>query len=326
MAIFGNPSLFYLMFAGSIFTVIGLSIILVKVSLRDQAKALLQERLDLVKHIRKLYIVETPRILLKKPEFVLLGPTENRFAEYLRVQLGLEINPKLVMAMLAFLAVTIAGFFASYFFFGTGLGLILGIIVLSTIVGAVWFLKFRRNRFLTTCEAQLSETLDYIVRTLKAGHAFPTSIGLLSEELPPPLGPEFRRIFKEQELGIPLSSSLLQLARRIPIANLKYFVTAYQINREIGGNLAEVLDNISKIIRERFKLKRHVQAITAEGRISAWILGVLPFVVGMAMYVIRTEYVSILLTDPVGQKLMFAALCLWFLGIIVINRMVQIEF
>ncbi len=132
--------------------------------------------------------------------------------------------------------------------------------------------------------------------------------------------------FGEQELGIPLSSSLTLLTQRIPIMDFKYFVTAYQINREIGGNLADVLDKISNVIRERFKLKRHVQALTAEGRMSAWILSILPFVVAAALSAIRPEYVGVLITEPVGQKLILLALCLWFLGIVVIKKIIRVDY
>lgn len=322
MAIFSNPIVLSFIAFGSMFTAIGLSFLLIRVSLKDQTRSLLRERLNFVKTEKTHEAV--PKILLRKPEFAQSGK-KAKLGEYLKAQLGLEINPKLETALFALAGVLIAGSIGSFFLIGFS-GLLIGIFVVMIIIGTFWLLRYRRTKYLTACEEQLPEALDFIVRALRAGHAFPTSISLLGEELQLPLGPEFRRIFKEQELGISLYSAFLSLCNRVPIADMKYFVTAYQVNREIGGNLAEVLENISKIVRERFKLKRHVQALTAEGRMSAWVLAILPLVVALVLFTTRPEYASILIVEPLGQKAVFLAVSLWLIGIIVIRKLVQFSY
>ncbi|HHT9120803.1 MAG TPA: type II secretion system F family protein [Candidatus Hypogeohydataceae bacterium YC41] len=326
MALLGNKIFWFAVLGGSSCAMIGFSVLLVRLSLRDQTRSLLRERLDSIRRINRPY-VELPKIPLKKEEFFLVQSRKgSKFAEYLRGRLGIGLNPKLIIALIAFLSFLIVSSFAAYLFYHAYLGLITGVVIFGTSMGVWWFFKFRRARFLMACDAQLPELLDFIVRALRAGHAFSTSLSLASEELREPLGPECRRIYREQELGIPLESALVNLTERVPLLDLKYFATAYLIHRELGGNLAEVLQNISRIIRERFKLKKHVHAITAEGRMSAWVLSILPFATAVSFFAIRPEYINTLLTDPLGQKLTFVALCLWFIGIIVIRRIVRIEY
>ncbi len=326
MAIFGNTILFwYTVFLGCIIAIGGFGFLLVRTSVRDQVRFLVQERLNYVKQFSGKTAEQAPRLLLKKEPFYFQGK-RNKFAGYFFTQLGIEVNPKVLIGLVGFLGVIILAFFLIYLLFRVYLALILGIIIGVAVVCAWWILKYRRGKYLFDCEAQLPEVLDYIVRGLRAGHAFPTCISLVGEDLGSPLGPEFLRVFREQELGLTLSSSLLNLVQRVPIMDLKYFYTAYQVNREIGGNLAEVLDNIARIIRERFKLKRHVSALTAEGRFSAVILCLLPFFVAFGLSLIRREYVGLLFTDPLGLKFLLVGIIFWFFGVIVIRRMVNIEY
>ncbi|MFQ5862420.1 MAG: type II secretion system F family protein [Candidatus Brocadiales bacterium] len=326
MVIFdNNPVLVYAVLGCSISSAIGLSFLLIRISLRDQAKALLRERLDFVVKRPSKPSVEHQAIFLRK-QVPLQSEDGNKLAEYFRVRLGMQLNPKLLIAVLVFLSILIPAFIASYFFLGTYLILYACLGVLFIIVGVFWILKFRRDRFLMKCEAQLPDALDFIVRSLKAGHAFSTSISLVGEELPPPLGPEFRRVFKEQKLGVPLSTALLELTKRTPTMDFRYFVTAYLVNREIGGNLSEVLENISRLIRERFKLRAHVQAITAEGRWSAWVISLLPIATVAAIFTIRPEYFRLLVEEPFGQKLILIAIGMWFMGIVVTRRLVHVDY
>ncbi len=324
MVLLGHPILLWAVIGCSSSAIIILSILLVRFSLRDQSRALLRERLNFVKSDSK-GDVKQPTILLRK-DAILHQQKVNKVCEYFRTRLGIELNPKLAMALPIFLSVLIFACIAYYLFSGQYFGLILCVVILAISASAWCILKYRRDKFLLNCETQLPEMLDFVVRGLRAGHAFPTCIFLVGEELSAPLGPEFKRIFREQELGISLSSSLLILTQKIPLMDLKYFVTTYQINREIGGNLADVLDNIANLIRERFKLKMHVKALTAEGRMSAWVLSILPFAVALALSVVRPDYVGMLFNEPFGQKLILVALCLWSLGIIVIKRMINIDY
>lgn len=324
MSIFSNPIVAYALFGCSFLALIGFSFLLIRISLRDQAKALLRERLDSVK-TKPLSAVEPSTILLSRAPRVEPEKT-NKLTDFFSTRFGIKLKPGFLIAIIASLASLVFASFAFYLVLGTFLGFIVSVSILSISVGVLWAFKFRRDRFLGRCEAQLPEVMDFIVRALKAGHAFPSSVSLAGQELPAPLGPELGRAFKEQELGIPLSTSLVNLTKRIPTMDLKYFVAAYQVNKELGGNLAEVYENISKIIRERFKLRRHVQAITAEGRWSAWVLALLPIGTAGVIFILRPEHLRILLREPVGHKLIIIAMIMWLTGVIVIRRLIRIDY
>lgn len=322
-----NPIILYATLGGSIISVIGLTVVLIRRSIKNQLRELLEYRLEYSKY--------SPAAVCKLPPSVLLPelpptPTAGKklwITEFLSERIGSRLNQKtVIMGLIGYLVFLLASFFAAYFFLGVYVGLTLGLATSAICVGALWILKFKRDRYLMKCEAQLPEVIDLIVRALRAGHVFTTAVSIAGEELPAPLGPEFNRIFKEQELGIPLTSALINLTKKIPLTDLKYLVTAYLINRELGGNLAEVLEKISVVIRERFKLKRHVQGITAEARYSAYIIGGLPFITTVAIYLVRPGYFDILVKEPFGQKLILLAIIMWFLGVMTIKKLIKIDY
>ena len=174
-------------------------------------------------------------------------------------------------------------------------------------------------------EQQLPDALDLIGRALRAGHAFPTAVKMVSDELNDPIGGEFRILFDEVNYGISMHTALLNLAARIPVTDLRYFVIAVLIQRETGGNLAELLDNISAIIRARLKLFGQIRVLSAEGRLSAWILTLLPVGVALVMNIVNPAFIGVLWKDPMGLRLVTMAVLLMIFGIFWMWRIVKIH-
>ncbi|MFX1802747.1 type II secretion system F family protein [Paraburkholderia sp. A1RO-5] len=174
-------------------------------------------------------------------------------------------------------------------------------------------------------EQQLPEATDMIGRSLRAGHSFSTALGIVGDELPQPLGGEFRTTFDEINFGVPLNDALSGLANRVPISDLRYFVVAVLIQRESGGNLSEILTNISQLIRSRLALLGKVRVLSGEGRLSAWILGALPFVVAALVNVLNPGFMRILWTDPTGLKMVGAAAVSMVIGVIWMRKIIRIH-
>ena len=183
-------------------------------------------------------------------------------------------------------------------------------------------LKKRVDKF----EEQFPEAIDLVARALRAGHALPTGLGMVADELKAPVGTEFRILYDEQNFGLTLPDAMKNFARRIPVLDARFFVTAVLTQRETGGNLAEVLDNLATVIRERFKVKRQVRVLSAHGRITGWVLACLPPVLAMATLVINPRHLGTLTGDPLGQQMLIAAVVLQVLGSLAIRKLVQIEY
>lgn len=182
--------------------------------------------------------------------------------------------------------------------------------------------KKRMDKF----EEQFPEAIDLVARALRAGHALPTGLGMVAEELKAPVGIEFRILYDEQNFGLTITDALRNFARRIPVLDARFFVTAVLTQRETGGNLAEVLDNLGGVIRERFKVKRQVRVLSAHGRITGWVLACLPPVLAMATLLINPKHLGTLIGDPLGHQMLFAAIVLQVLGTLTIRKLVQIEY
>lgn len=187
------------------------------------------------------------------------------------------------------------------------------------------FLHLKKKWRLKKFEKQLPEALGLMARSLKAGHAFPAAMQMVSEEMPDPIGLEFFKTFKEYNYGLDLNQALLNLYRRNQLRDLKFFVIAVSIQRETGGNLVEILEKISSLIRERFKLMNQVKSLTAEGRLSGLILILLPIVIGLILYGLNPGYISLLWTHPTGQKMLAIAIFLQGLGMLLIKKIVSIK-
>lgn len=182
-----------------------------------------------------------------------------------------------------------------------------------------------RDKRLQRIETQLPEAADLISRALRAGHSFSSALDMAGDELPEPIGAEFRTTFDEINFGTSMHDALTALAERVPLPDLRYLVIAVLIQRESGGNLAEILGNVSHIIRERMKLMGQVRVLSAEGRLSGIILSLLPFAVAGAMYVLNPEFLDPLANDPVGPWIVGYALTLMMLGLIWMRSIVRIH-
>jgi tight adherence protein B len=196
-------------------------------------------------------------------------------------------------------------------------------------VGAALPLMYARRRRtlrLRKFEEFFPGALDLLGRAVRAGHPLTAGMKTVAEESPEPIAGEFRRAFEEQRFGLPFEDSLTALADRVPLPDVRIFVTALLIHREAGGNLAEMLNNLAGVVRQRFVLVRQVRTLTAEGRMSMWILGLMPFVVGAFVAFSNPEYVKPLFTHPIGRIMVGGALALQMVGWIWMRRIIDIEF
>jgi tight adherence protein B len=186
-------------------------------------------------------------------------------------------------------------------------------------------LNIKRGRRLRTFEEQFPEALDLIARALKAGHAFATGLKMVADEMPEPVGPEFRKTFDEQNFGLPLKDALENLTHRVPLIDVRFFATAVLIQRETGGNLSEILENLAHVVRERFKILRQVRVYTAHGRLTGYVLLALPAVLCIALSFINPDHMNLLFREPMGQTLLMIAATMQFIGYMWIRQVVKIE-
>jgi len=197
--------------------------------------------------------------------------------------------------------------------------------------GAVGFLlpflvlKIKRARRMRAFEEQFPEGLDLISRALKAGHAFATGLKMVADEMPEPVGPEFRKTFDEQNFGLPMKDSLDNLSFRIPLLDVRFFATAVLIQRETGGNLSEILENLAHVVRERFKILRQVRVYTAHGRFTGYVLLALPAVLAIALSFINPEHMNLLFRERMGQQMLLGALVMQAFGFLWIKHVIKIE-
>jgi tight adherence protein B len=174
-------------------------------------------------------------------------------------------------------------------------------------------------------EEQFPEALDLLSRAIRAGHAFTTSVGMVADEAPDPIGPEFKKTFDEQNFGMPLKDALGNMGQRVPLIDVHFFVTAVLIQRETGGNLAEILDNLSHVVRERFKILRQVRVYTAHGRLTGYVLLALPATLAVALAFINPEHMDLLFKERMGQMMLLGAVVMQMIGYFWIRQVVKIE-
>jgi tight adherence protein B len=186
-------------------------------------------------------------------------------------------------------------------------------------------LRRKRGKRVLQLERQLPDAADLIGRALRAGHSFPAALGMVGQELPEPLGGEFALVFDEINYGVSMSDALLNMVSRVPVEDLRYFVIAVLIQREAGGNLAEILGSIASIIRERLKLLGKVRVLSAEGRLSAWVLGILPFAILGLLSVLNPDYIKVFWEDPAGPQIAGVAITMMLFGILWMRKVVRIR-
>jgi tight adherence protein B len=197
-----------------------------------------------------------------------------------------------------------------------------------TVLGAVLptlYVRFRRTRRLNQFEEMLPEAIDLVGRALRAGHPLSSGFKMAADDGAEPVASEFRRVFEEQRFGLPVQDSLLGMADRINLVDVRILVTAILIQREVGGNLAEILDNLSAVIRARFTIRRQINVYTAQGRMTGYMLSLLPFFLFGILYWINGEYMRVLFTDPIGKVLVTMAIALQLVGFFWIRKIVNID-
>jgi tight adherence protein B len=202
------------------------------------------------------------------------------------------------------------------------------IAVLFAAMGAVLpliYARRKREQRLRAFEEALPDALDLLARAVRAGHPIGSGIKIVGDEANEPVAGEFQRTFEEQRFGLPFEDTMLALTVRVPLIDLRMLVTAILIQREVGGNLAEVLDNLGDVIRQRFTVHRQLRVHTAQGRLSGYVLAVLPIAVGSVIYMVNPEYVSLLFTNPMGRFMLLSAITLQLVGFLWIRRIINIE-
>jgi tight adherence protein B len=198
----------------------------------------------------------------------------------------------------------------------------------SVVVGAslpFGYLYWKKIKRMAQFQRQLPEALELIARALRAGHAFFVGLKLVGEEFSEPIGPEFKRAFDEVSMGISVQQALQNLANRVDCLDLKFFVTSVSVQRETGGNLAEIIESLGHLIRKRFELYMKIKALSAEGKVSAIILFALPLVLGLLLYRMNPEYIGLLFTDPIGHTMLMTGSALMIIGAFITRKMINIE-
>jgi tight adherence protein B len=223
-----------------------------------------------------------------------------------------------VSAALGLLGATLPGLLGKAPVLGAALGLALAVV-------PWWRVAHCRQRRIERIERQFPQALDLMSRAMRAGHAFAAAVRMVAEELPDPLGQDFRMLFDEMNYGVPAHTALAHLAERVPLQDVSYFAVAVMIQRESGGNLAELLDKISAIVRERLKLHGEIRTLSAEGRLSALILTALPFGVAAVVNVVNPRFMAVLWTDATGLRMVGAALFMMVLGMLWMRKIIRIR-
>jgi tight adherence protein B len=236
-------------------------------------------------------------------------------------QSGVRTSPSAIVLMSVLLAAVAAAITHFSLRFAPALLLTVPLGAASPVL---WLMQRRSSR-LKLFEERFPDALDLVSRAVRSGHAFQSSLGMVAEELPPPVGEEFKKVFDQQNFGLPIRDALNGLVERVPLLDVKFFVTAVAIQRESGGNLAEILDNLSHVVRERFKIQRQVRVHTAHGRITGFVLLGLPAFLAIALTLINAEHMKPLFEERIGHMLITATIVMQLIGFVWIRRVVKIE-
>jgi len=187
------------------------------------------------------------------------------------------------------------------------------------------YVSIQRSKRFAKFEELFPEAIDTLARAVRAGHAFTTALEMITNEVAEPIAGEFRQLYEEQKFGMPVRDALMNLTERVPLVDVKFFVTAVMLQRETGGNLAEILDNLSYVIRERFKIQRQVRVYTAQGRLTMALLMGMPPVIVIVMLLLNPSFIHPLFADPIGHTLLVAGIALQTVGYFVIRKIIRIQ-
>jgi tight adherence protein B len=237
------------------------------------------------------------------------------------VQGGMTTKPATVILMMGILL--FGGYYVAQTFFHNFFGSAL--IALLLAFAPLAYIMWARQRRLAKFEEHFPEALDLLGRAVRAGHAFTTGMEMIAKESDEPIGGEFRTTFEEQNFGLPLRDTLLNLTERVPLIDVRFFVTSLMIQKETGGNLAEILDGLSRVIRDRFRIHRDVETKTAQGKLTAAILIAIPPIMLLALTAVNPEYMKTLTEDPAGPKILGIAAALQIIGSAILWKIIHIE-
>jgi tight adherence protein B len=296
--------------------------------LRDQSVSKMEDRLNTLTGKKAgedpFSIAETSKLLSK--QFSAKGVLNESLAKWFNLSLLFE-QADVAMSMSTFIA-TSGGLGFAGWMVCTAVGVHPG---LAPVVGCgfaalpYFWLTFRRKRRITKFAAQLPEALELVARALRAGHSLAAGFRLVAHEMSAPISTEFNRVFEEQNLGLPFEEALEKLSERIPNLDLKFFVTAVVLQRQTGGDLAEILDKIGHLVRERFQIWGQVQALTGEGRLSGVVLLALPPLLFVTVYRMNPDYLMLLFTDELGKQMLVGGILMQVFGALVIRKIVNIR-
>ncbi len=237
------------------------------------------------------------------------------------MQAGLTLKPAKLLMICGIVGLGSylgAGYFLPHFYFTLPIGIIAALLPIA-------FVAFKRKLRLRKFEEHFPEALDLLGRAVRAGHAFTTGLEMISKECAEPLAGEFRTAFEEQNFGLPLRDALLNLTERVPLIDVRFFVTALLIQKETGGNLAEILDGLARVIRDRFRIYREVQVRTAQGRLTAGILIALPIMMLIILGGLNPQYIGVLFTDPKGPIVLAVAAIMQIIGSAILWKIIHFE-
>jgi tight adherence protein B len=272
---------------------------------------------------------QTPALLMREKYLRTLSPLQRDLESFPLMEQLARMIEQAGGTLLAYELVMVA------LLLGVAGALVCGLLLhsaLAALAGAALgaslpFLKLRydRNQRFAKIEEQLPDAVDVIRRALRAGHPFSAALKLVAEDMEQPIAKEFELTFGDINYGNDVRRAMLGLLNRVPSVTMMTFVTAVLLQRETGGNLAEILEQISRVVRGRFKFFRKVRTLSAEGRMSAWVLALVPLVLFAAISITQPAYLPVLVNDPLGRKLIVAAVCLGLVGILWIRKMLRIE-
>jgi tight adherence protein B len=249
-----------------------------------------------------------------------LGGANSSLAKLIE-QSGVETTPSalVILCLLLGIVMAVVGLVVTH-----RLAFALVAAVMGGVIPIAW-LKHKRTARMKKFEEQFPDALDLLSRALRAGHAFQTAMGMVADELPAPVGIEFKKAFEQQNFGLPLREVLDLLGERVPLLDVKFFATAVTIQRETGGNLAEILDNLAHVVRERFKILRQVRVHTAHGRFTGYVLLALPAALAVALMFINPEHMNLLFKEEMGRQMIMGAIVMQSVGYVWIRQVIKIE-
>jgi tight adherence protein B len=271
------------------------------------------ENTDILRREMLSDIAALNKILIQIPSIVRLQLFLQQAA--IEMQVIQFILIAVILALFGFVAALVAGFAFAFAFAVAAVAAVLPFLVA----------QYKRQRRFARFEEQFPDAMELLSRAVRAGHAFTTAFSLIAEEMADPVAEEFRATFQQQNLGLPLRDALQNMAERVPLPDVKIFIAALEIQRDSGGNLGEILNNLSAVVRERFRILREVQVLTAEGRLSMYVLTAMPFIALALLYVINPGYITPLFTDPMGQRALWVAAFMQLMGYLIIRKMVRIK-